>query len=136
MSHSDDQLLARFEERFATREELNARFEEARQHTDARFEEAKQHTDARFEESKRHTDTRFEELKRHTQVLYESTRDDIRQIAEGYVALSERMDRSELEMKTMMTEGFGRLELLIRAGFTRLDDHEQRILRLEERMAD
>ena len=37
-------------------------------------------------------DARFAESRRHTEVLFESLRDDIRMLAEGYAALTARLD--------------------------------------------
>jgi hypothetical protein len=57
-----------------------------------------------------------EEITRHFNVVAESLRSEIRTVAEGYVSPNERLDRIE----TVMSEGFGELEAMIRLSFGEL----------------
>ena len=61
--------------------------------------------------------TEIGDVKRHATVLSESLRDEIRTLAEGYVATNERIDRVELTMQ----EGFTELRAMLRLSFGDLD---------------
>jgi len=61
------------------------------------------------------------ETRRHFDVLAESLRQDIRAVAEGVAATTERMDRVEASVKTEMEERFAATHSIFRTAF-----HERR----------
>jgi hypothetical protein len=63
----------------------------------------------------------FAEMRRHFDVVAEDLRGMIRLLAEGLVAVNERIDRLETRVETRMAEGFAELRDLIRLSYTDLD---------------
>ncbi len=61
------------------------------------------------------------ETRRHFDVVAESLRQDIRAVAEGVAATTERMDRVEASVKTEMEERFAATHSIFRTAF-----HERR----------
>jgi hypothetical protein len=101
--HADGQFakaMAHTDEQFArAMAHTDGQFASARAHTNEQFARAMAHTDEQFARAMAHTDEQFalladriETVKRHTEILVESVRDDIRILAEGFAALSRRLD--------------------------------------------
>ncbi|HEV8532032.1 MAG TPA: hypothetical protein VGT00_11490 [Methylomirabilota bacterium] len=60
------------------------------------------------------------ETRRHFDVVAESLRQDIRSVAEGVAATTERMDRVEASVKTEMEERFAGTHSIFRTAFHEL----------------
>ena len=60
------------------------------------------------------------ETRRHFDVVAESLRQDIRAVAEGVAATTERMDRVEASVKTEMEERFAATHSIFRTAFHEL----------------
>jgi phage host-nuclease inhibitor protein Gam len=60
------------------------------------------------------------ETRRHFDVVGESLRQDIRAVAEGVAATTERMDRIEASVKTEMEERFAATHSIFRTAFHEL----------------
>jgi len=60
------------------------------------------------------------ETRRHFDVVAESLRQDIRAVAEGVTATTERMDRVEVSVKTEMGERFVATQSIFRTAFHEL----------------
>lgn len=60
------------------------------------------------------------ETRRHFDVVAESLRQDIRAVAEGVAATTERMDRVEASVKTGMEERFAATHSIFRTAFHEL----------------
>lgn len=99
------------------------------------------HFDAKAAETLRHFDEKSEETCRHMEVLADSLRSDIRLVAEGVVAASERMDRFQEEMRREFSE----VKAMVKFSYAELDrrvshleatvgDLSERMHRLEERL--
>jgi hypothetical protein len=60
------------------------------------------------------------ETRRHFDVVAESLRHDIRSVAEGVAATTERIDRVEVSVKSEMEERFAATHSVFRAAFQEL----------------
>ena len=104
---------------------------ELREHTDEGLQELREHTDAGLQELRgglqevrgdlqelrRDAWSWVDDAKRHFEILVEDVRGDVRLVAEGVVAVNERVDRLEIRMD----ERFEETNALIRLSYRDLD---------------
>ena len=72
----------------------------------------------------------LEERLTRAEVLREAMRDDIRRVAEGLMAVNERLDRFQVEMRTRLDEHDRRFDRID----ARLDEHDRRFDRIDARL--
>jgi chromosome segregation ATPase len=90
---------------------------ELREHTDARLEELR----GGLQELRSDARSWVEDARRHFHVLEENLRSDMQLLAEGLVAVNERIDRVETRLEAKMDERFGETHALIRLTYRDLD---------------
>ncbi len=74
----------------------------------------------------------MEERLTRAEVLRESMRDDIRRVAEGLMAVNERLDHFQVEMRTRLDEHDRRFDRID----ARLDEHDRRFDEQDRRFDD
>jgi uncharacterized protein Yka (UPF0111/DUF47 family) len=75
----------------------------------------KRHFDADTDEMKRHFQAKADDVKRHFDASADALRGDIRAIADSVIALSDRLDRTAMEIRKEMRSGFAETQAMIKS---------------------
>lgn len=113
--------------------ELRAALDELRQHVDTSATETRQRVDTTAVETRRHVDATAVETRRHFDVAGEALLAKIQLVAEGVSELSERLDRTEANLREEILRAQRELSAMLRFSYADLD---RKIQALESRVTD
>jgi hypothetical protein len=126
----DPELRAVLEE---LRGHVEANAVETRRHVETTAAETRRYVETTAAETRRYVETTAAETRRHFDVAAEGLRGDIQLVAEGVTALSERVDRLEVNLREDVLRGQRELSAMIRFSYAELD---RKIQGLEARVGE
>lgn len=122
----DPELVGYLDERFAYLDRHFGVIDQRFEAVDRRFDAMDRRFD-RIEHRQDAADARLEDTRRHLGVLIENLDGKIQLVAEGVIAVDQKIDRVHAELKAELNTGIGEVKALLRASYSDLDSRVRRL---------